>query len=161
MEAGLQLGKFFPYRVSRLAERVSRSLSRVYADRFAITIPEWRVLATLADRPGLTASAVAALTNLDKVAVSRALSQLQSRQLVRRRASKTDRRASELRLSAAGARLFEKISPLAQRWEVELLTVLSPSERGQLFMLLDRLEERLEDIAGATAHEPAGQEVTL
>ena len=40
--------------------------------RFALTIPEWRVIAILGRFPGLSAVEVAERTMLDKVAVSRA-----------------------------------------------------------------------------------------
>lgn len=143
MAGSLALERFLPYRISRLAERVSRSLSLVYAERFAISVPEWRVLATLAESPGLTASAVTGLTNLDKVKVSRAVTELCDRGLLLRQTSRSDRRSSELRLSAAGERLFSRIAPLAAAWEAELLRVLSPAEQEQLFALLSRLEQQL------------------
>ena len=143
MASQLVLERFFPYRISRLAERASRSLSQVYAERFGISVPEWRVLATLAERPGLTASAVTGLTNLDKVKVSRAVAELHERGLLLRQASRSDRRATDLRLSASGARLFTRIAPLAAQWEAELLNVLNDSERTQLFDLLTRLEKAL------------------
>ena len=150
MPREFMLERFFPYRISRLAERASRSLAQVYEQRFAISVPEWRVLATLAGQPGLTASAVTGLTNLDKVKVSRAVAELASRGLLLRQTSRADRRASELRLSAAGERLFARIAPLATSWETQLLETLSAAERRQLFALLNRLEERLPAVVTAT-----------
>jgi DNA-binding MarR family transcriptional regulator len=148
----LQLEAFLPYRVSRLAERVSRSLSRVYADRFGISVPEWRVLATLAESPGLTASAVAARTNLDKVKISRTVGQLEARKLLLRRASASDRRAATLRLSASGKRLFESIVPLAREWEAQLLGGLGAAERRQLFQFISTLEAQLAPETDATTN---------
>lgn len=143
MSLTLTLEQFLPYRISRLAERVSRSLSQVYAQRFSITVPQWRVLATLAERPGLTASAVTGLTNLDKVKVSRAVTELHERGLIGRRASAADRRAAELTLTGKGTALFARIAPLASDWENRLLQALSAQERRELFRLLSRLEEHL------------------
>ena len=148
MTSSIALEDFLPYRISRVAERTSRSLAQVYAARFAISVPQWRVLATLAERPGLTASAVTGLTNLDKVKVSRAVAELQSRGLVLRQRSRADRRAAELRLSAAGERLFARIAPLARDWERQLFKGFSSADRAQLFTLLARLEERLSDTQG-------------
>jgi hypothetical protein len=44
----LDLDRFLPYRLNVLASRVSADLARVYEHRFGISIPEWRVLAHLA-----------------------------------------------------------------------------------------------------------------
>jgi DNA-binding MarR family transcriptional regulator len=99
MNDPLVLETFLPYRISRLAERVSRSLSQVYSERFGISVPQWRILATLAEAPGLTAQRVAACTNMDKVKVSRAVAELESRGHLRRERSARDGRASDLHLT--------------------------------------------------------------
>ncbi len=51
----LKLSAFLPYRLNHLAETVSRSFSRIYADTYGIGIPEWRVLATLGEYKAMTA----------------------------------------------------------------------------------------------------------
>lgn len=135
-----QLEAFLPYRINRLAERMSDSLSRVYRERFAITVAQWRILATLHDAPGLAAKEVARATNLDKVRVSRAVAELEERALVLRRLSRADGRSSELRLSAPGLKLFRRIAPLALNWERDYLRGLSDAERSGLFHVLDKLD---------------------
>ena len=135
-----ELEAFLPYRINRLAERMSDSLSRVYRERFAITVAQWRILATLHDAPGLAAKEVARVTNLDKVRVSRALADLEERALIVRRLSRADGRSNELRLSAPGRKLFRRIAPLALRWERDYLRGLSDAERRRLFRLLDKLD---------------------
>jgi len=45
----LELDKFLPYLVNKLASRLSDELAAVYQQRFGITIPEWRVIAHLAE----------------------------------------------------------------------------------------------------------------
>ena len=44
----LELDQFLPYRLSVLANRLSRDLSRLYAERFDLTIAQWRVMAVVA-----------------------------------------------------------------------------------------------------------------
>lgn len=147
-----RLDDFLPYRLNELAARVSRSLAQVYAERFELTIPQWRIVATLQAQPGLTARDVARRTGLDKVSTSRALAGLVERSLVLRRASARDARASELRLSARGARLFQRIAPLALAWEQDLLAPLGTAERRQLRRLLDKLGRGVDGLSC----DPAG-----
>ena len=51
----LILERFLPYRLSILSNRVSRAIATRFAKTFGLTIPEWRVIAVLGRRPGLTA----------------------------------------------------------------------------------------------------------
>jgi DNA-binding MarR family transcriptional regulator len=140
MKAGFQLGEFLPFRFSRLTERMSRSLAGVYADRFDLSVAQWRVLATLNETPGLTAKVVAERCNLDKVKVSRAVSGLEQRQLLTRRKDARDARASELRLAPKGQRMFRAITPLALQWENEFRNLLTVDEQRSLLQILARLE---------------------
>jgi len=48
----LRLETFLPYRLSVLANEVSTRLASVYAERFGLTIPEWRT--SSATRPEWT-----------------------------------------------------------------------------------------------------------
>lgn len=140
MKASLRLHDFLPYRINRVAERASRSLATVYADRFALTIAQWRIVATLQEQPGLAATAVAQRTNLDKVKVSRAVGDLLERGYLTRKSASQDARASELRLTRRGEQLFSEIEPLALDWEARFLSSLSKTEQKTLRALLARIE---------------------
>ena len=52
--APLKLEQFLPYQLNVVAALVSEALSRVYARRYRIGIPEWRVLVTLGQFGGMT-----------------------------------------------------------------------------------------------------------
>ena len=77
--AELDLEHFLPYRLSVLSNRVSDAIARVYSERFALGVTEWRVMAVLGRYPDLSASEVAQRTAMDKVAVSRAVARLLDR----------------------------------------------------------------------------------
>lgn len=141
-----QLETFLPYRMNRLAERASDSLARVYAERFRISVPQWRILVTVGELPGLSATAIAGRCALDKVQVSRAVSDLESRKLLRRRAVASDRRSRTLTLTSEGEAMVMQIMPLARAWERSLLEALDDSQRRQLWELLGFLDARLDEI---------------
>jgi DNA-binding MarR family transcriptional regulator len=138
----LDLEHFLPYRLSVLSNTVSSALAGAYARRFALTIPQWRVIAVLARSPGLSAAAVAERTAMDKVAVSRAVSGLTRAGRVRRVLAANDRRRSVLSLTARGQAVYRQIVPLARAYERRLLGELGPAERSQLDNMLGRLQRR-------------------
>jgi DNA-binding MarR family transcriptional regulator len=139
----LRLAGFVPFRLNRLAAEVSQHLSVIYRGRFALEIPEWRVMATVGQERGCTAQQVAASTRMHKTRVSRAIAQLRRRGLIERATSAQDRRALQLRLSAAGRRMYAQLVPLALARERALLACLSPTQRRALLMGLERLEQFL------------------
>lgn len=141
----LELAAFLPYRLSVLANRVSRELAALYGERFGIAIPEWRVIAVLGQHTDVSADFVCAKTDMDRVTVSRAVARLLAKKLVLRRAQASDRRCSVLKLSAAGQRVYDQIVPLARAYERDLLSALSGEERAALEHALRALESRMAD----------------
>jgi DNA-binding MarR family transcriptional regulator len=145
MPSALRLETFLPYRLSVLSNTVSRALAEAYADRYGLSINEWRVMAILGRFPGSSAAEVADRAAMDKVAVSRAVSRLLEAGRVRRRTAAEDRRRSVLELSAAGQRIHRRLTPVLLDYEDALLAALSATERAQL----DRILTRLTDEAAA------------
>lgn len=135
----LVLEEFLPYRLSILSNRVSRAIAARYAKTFDLTIPEWRIIAVLGRRPGLTAKEVAEATEMDKVAVSRAVARLVAAKRVAARADREDARRQLLALTAQGESVHARIAPIALASEQKLLAALSGAERAQLDALIDRL----------------------
>jgi len=146
MSDSLTLQHFLPYRCNRLAEQISVSLSKIYVDQFGVSVAEWRVLVTLAEEGELRAKKIGHLTNMDKVRVSRAVSSLSDKNLIKRRSCDADSRATILNLTAAGRRLYQRIAPEALSWERSLLQPLSKSEHQALFRIIGKLEGRLAEL---------------
>jgi DNA-binding MarR family transcriptional regulator len=135
----LVLEDFLPYRLSILSNRISRAIAARYAKTFDLTIPEWRIIAVLGRRPGLTAKEIAEATEMDKVAVSRAVARLVSAKRVQTRADVEDARRQILQLTAQGESVHARIAPIALATEEKLLRALDARERRELDALLDRL----------------------
>lgn len=138
----LELDRFLPYRLSVLSNRISQDLARLYAERFELSVTEWRIMAVLGRYPNLSANEVAERTAMDKVAVSRAVTSLLESGRLKRRTHGSDRRRSVLALSAKGLRVYDEIVPLALAYEQRLLAGLPNDERAALHRLLTRMEER-------------------
>jgi len=135
----LVLEDFLPYRLSILSNRVSRAIAARYAKTFDLTIPEWRIIAVLGRRVELTATEIAEATEMDKVAVSRAVARLVSAGRVSARADADDARRQILSLTRDGESVHARIAPIALASEQKLLAALDTRERAQLDALLDRL----------------------
>ena len=142
----LILERFLPYRLSILSNRVSRAIAARYARAFDLTIPEWRIIAVLGRQPGLTAKEVAEATEMDKVAVSRAVAKLVAAKRVSAEAHDEDGRAQVLTLTAHGEALHARIAPIALDAERRLLASLGVKERLQFDRLIDRLLSAAHDL---------------
>ena len=151
----LVLDAFVPYRLSVLTNRVSDAIAAHYEDRFGLTIPEWRVMATLGDTSGLSAREVATRTAMDKVQVSRAVASLTAARRVQRTPSKEDGRVAHLALTRAGRAVYDEIVPLALHLEETLLSVLTTEERRTLHRLMDKLSAQTRKLEPGRKTEPA------
>jgi DNA-binding MarR family transcriptional regulator len=139
----VQLDQFVPYRMVHLAANISLALSKIYKQEFDITIPEWRVLAQLAQQQKLYSKDIAEITSMDKSKVSRAVKVLENKQYLLRQTDKNDNRAAYLSLTVQGKALYEKIVPKALQWEKQLIDVLEVSEHRDLMKILEKLDKQV------------------
>jgi DNA-binding MarR family transcriptional regulator len=139
MDDELILEDFLPYRMAVLSHTVSTTIAKVYEKKFAISIPEWRVIAILGRFPGLSAVEVADRTMLDKVAVSRAVTKLIKNGRVDRQFADADRRRSILNLSEEGQKVHDEIAPLALAFEHDLLQGIGKDEFETFNLVVERL----------------------
>jgi len=143
--ARLDLFKFVPFQLNRLAAEVSSALSVEYAARYGLDIPEWRVLATLGfRRDACSAQFIAQCTRTHKSTISRAVTSLMKRQIVERVENEDDRREFRLRLTRQGVTLYEELIPRLLRKEQEILSCLSAQERRDFARLLGKIEQGLD-----------------
>ena len=135
----LALETFLPYRLNRLAEDVSHNFSKIYRDRFGITRPEWRLLATLGQYGTMTATAVGQHSAMHKTKVSRAVAALEQRRWLTRTPDEADRRTEGLHLTGAGLAAYREMVPLARAFEARLLAALSDVDRKAALQLITQL----------------------
>lgn len=139
--AALSLEQFIPYRLSIASNAVSGLIATTYEALFGLRVPEWRLIAVLAEREAGTQQALGAATRMDKVTVSRAAHALVTRGLLERAPNVQDARSHLLRLSAAGWRLYREVAPKALEMEAALFSSFSAAERRALMTLLARIDD--------------------
>jgi DNA-binding MarR family transcriptional regulator len=137
--AKLQLEQFLPYRLNRIASAVSQDFRSVYGPHHDLTIPEWRVLATLGQFEEMGAKAIGRHSAMHKTKVSRAVRALEERRWLKRRESEEDRREEILTLTELGRKVYRDIVPKAVAFERRILDELGP-EAKPLLKVLERLE---------------------
>jgi DNA-binding MarR family transcriptional regulator len=141
----LDLFRFVPFRLNRLAAEVSAALSGEYQARYGLDIPEWRVLATLGFRnDACSAQYIAYCTRTHKSTISRAVTALMTRQLVERVENADDRREFRLRLTRKGKALYEQLIPRLLRKEREIMSCLSLQEQRDFARMLGKIETSLD-----------------
>ena len=142
--AALDLFKFVPFRLNRLAAEVSAALSSEYRERYGLDIPEWRVLATLGFRnDACSAQYISHCTRTHKSTISRAVTALMKRQIVERVENADDRREFQLRLTRKGEALYQQLIPRLLHREQVILSRLSAQERKDFAKLLGKIERSL------------------
>ena len=67
-----------------------------FAAEFDLNLTDWRMMVTIADRPGITAQELSDYSGLDKMIVSRAVRGLEEQGRLVREGSDTDRRMRHL-----------------------------------------------------------------
>lgn len=145
----LKLEEFLPYRLNVLATLVSQALARVYAERYDIGVPEWRVMATLGQYGVMTGKAIGAHAHMHKTKVSRAVAVLESRKLVARRANRSDMRESFLSLTPAGHAVYCELAPVMLAMAQQLIEAVEPADRAVFDRVLTILTERSVGLAAA------------
>jgi len=151
-EPALKLDDFLPYRLNVCSNLVSSALSRIYAERYRIGVPEWRVLVTLGQFGMMTAKAIGAHSCMHKTKVSRAVAQLEKRKLIGRRSNRADMREAFLSLTPAGREMYDELAPIATRFADRLLDSIDAADRDALHRALKKLTERSGELAADIAN---------
>lgn len=136
----LRLDQFLPYRLSFTTALLSDRIAQSYEALFGINIPEWRVIAWVAEKGSITQQQIGAQTRMDKVTVSRAAIALTDRGLLQRLPNKDDRRSHLLALTTEGERLHAAIAPKALELESRIFSHFNPAEVEAFLSMLGRID---------------------
>lgn len=97
-------------------------------------------LKMISERPGLTASALGRLLNIQRANMVPLLGDLEGKGWIFRTAVPGDRRATALSLTRAGKALLPKLDDAAVRHEARYTSLMTEGELALLHDLLDRIQ---------------------
>lgn len=126
-----------------LIRRLNQISVALFMDRMTqvglnITPVQYAALSTIRDNPGIDQATVAGLVAYDRATLGKVIDRLDSRGLVRRTVSSTDRRAKELTLTPEGADLLDQARPHVDRLQPDILAGLDRSEAETFLSLLKK-----------------------
>jgi len=156
--APLKLEHFLPYQLNVIASLTSQALSHVYAQRYGIGVPEWRILVTLGQYGVMTGKAIGAHTHMHKTKVSRAVALLEKRRLLARRANRADMREAFLSLTSTGRAMYEEVAPHALDFARRLTEILTPADREAFDRALQQLTARSAQLVAEVAQQGENEE---
>ncbi len=126
-----------------LIRRLNQISVALFMERMAqaglnLTPVQYAALSAIRDHPGIDQATVAGLVAYDRATLGKVIDRLDSRGLVRRTTSRSDRRAKELSLTAEGAELLSQARPHVDALQPEILGGLAPQEADTFLGLLKK-----------------------
>lgn len=150
----LRFHDFPAFHLMSLAAGVKHALVHRFLDPWGLSMPEWRLLSTVAECSPVRFARIAELTAMDKAQVSRALRIAQGKGLVDTAMLPAGDGAEGERPGAGrfhvlitdeGREVHARIMPQAQRDQLRLIELMSPEERRTVVKVAQRVFALLED----------------
>jgi DNA-binding MarR family transcriptional regulator len=143
------------YSLRRAQVAISRSFVQIFAD-LDVRQTQLGVLNVIEGNPGLKPSQVGASIGIKRANVGPLLDELESRGLVRREPSPSDRRSQALYLTAGGTALMAELHRREAAHEERIAAFLTADERLVLLDLLRRVEQGCRDAGEDEAPDEGG-----
>lgn len=129
---------------------IEREIRNALRQGFDTTLPRFDLLAQLDRAPdGLAMGELSERMMVSNGNITGLTDRLVREGLVKRSIAEHDRRSSHVRLTPAGKRAFDAMTPTHEAWVEAMMTDLNRAELQQLMQLLGRLKQ------SARAHAPA------
>lgn len=159
----LRFHDFPAFHLMGLAGLAKQTLAHRYLEPWGLSMPEWRVLSTVAGFTPIRFARLARFTAMDKAQVSRALRSAQVKGLVESGMLPAEQRAQDresaspvgriqISVTPAGSELYQRIMPQAQRDQMRLIELMTVEERRLWIRMTQRLFDHLHD---ELSREPA------
>jgi DNA-binding MarR family transcriptional regulator len=134
------LERSLTYALASIAEDGIGAANDIFVATFGWSVRELRVLRLIRDNPGMTFTALAERTKLDRSFTSRMLTRLMRAGLIERIGSQEDARRYALHATGEGLALCAAADPLTTDFEALMLAPLSADERRLFVGLVERVK---------------------
>jgi DNA-binding MarR family transcriptional regulator len=132
------------HRLLKLTNRLMAPFSTHLADRYRISLNEFRLLMAIGARGTTASHEVADLTGVNVMSVSRAVSALEKHGRISVTTDPANRRRKSLALTPEGRRLYAIMRPQGARVADYLFSELGAADVGELDRILQQMIETLE-----------------
>lgn len=123
--------------------RIASHLKRVpgpYASSVGLTLPQWRLLSTVAHHTSIPLKQLAEISASDKALVSRTVKELAEKGLVQTSSMNSGDRSLVCHVTSKGSKLVEIVLPQARSRHARLLLALDKEDRVRLYDILQKLQ---------------------
>jgi DNA-binding MarR family transcriptional regulator len=140
-----RLTKSFPYLLNRVGVRMGELFVRRIAP-YGVTLPMYRVLASLWETGDQRLGDLAAQTTVEVSTLSRLIGEMKRKGLVSRRRCEDNERTVAINLTAKGRALAEELMPIAQHFEDVAVRDFSADEVARIKTVLATVYSNLDAI---------------
>ncbi|MDE4133351.1 MarR family transcriptional regulator [Phaeobacter sp. QD34_3] len=152
----LELHRFPGHLIRRLHQiSVAQFAETVAAHKIDLTPVQYAALRAICSNPGIDQASVAGLIAYDRATLGKVIDRLESKGLIDRSISPTDRRARQLEVTEVGLQVLAQVQPLVDAVQGEILTGLNAEEKEQFMRLLQKATDAGNDRSRAPLRSPA------
>lgn len=139
----LDLDDYFPYLINRVGGALAVTFAAGPLGPYRLSIPMWRVLASLSKNGDKRLVDLAQMTSIDVSTLSRMVTRLVRLGLVTRTRSKTSEREVIVKLTARGAKVLARLIPLARQFEKAAIADIAPKDLAAVKRALRQMHRNL------------------
>jgi MarR family transcriptional regulator, lower aerobic nicotinate degradation pathway regulator len=138
---GMQDFRKLPGHLIRRLHQAAVALFAEECSELDITPVQYAALFAIGESPKIDATRLSEEIFFDRSTLGSVLDRLEKKRLVRRRSSRSDRRAKVLALTPEGEEVLRRAAPAVLRVQERLMSPLSIGDRQRLQRLLQRLAD--------------------
>ena len=130
----------------KLTRNIMESEHNRYLKEFGISTEQGLLLKSVYEMPGCTQTQLSEFLHKDKTTITRMIDTLVKKGKLERKSSKSDRRVHKIYLTQETSQNVEKISPIFEKREEELKTIIDEKEYEITLKVLNQIKEYYKEL---------------